>query len=191
VLALCVASPVGASSAEDPTQNPTTLTLDPAATQVEFEVDSTLHRVEGTAHLVSGVLHFDPAGGAASGAIEVDATSLETGNGWRDDKLHSNVLDSEHHPRIVFRPEQLVVVSRSGSEAEVRVEGTLELHGQSRPLSITATVRLTGPEAELDAHFPVPYLDWGCEDPSTFLLSVDKVVQVHVRTKGRLEPAPR
>jgi polyisoprenoid-binding protein YceI len=183
-LVASVCAPLGAAARE------ATLTLDPAAAQIHFEVDSTLHRVEGSARLVSGVLHFDPSGGGCSGAIEVDATSLETGNRWRDAKLHADVLESQTHPRILFRAQRLVVERRSDAEADVRVEGTLELHGSPRPFDIAAGVHRDGDTLEIDARFELPYLDWGLEDPSSFLLSVDKIVRVGVHARGRLEPAP-
>ena len=186
-LALCAGLP-GSVRAEEGT---TTLTLDPAASEISFEVGSTLHTVEGTARLVSGVLHFDPAGGPAGGTIEVDATSLETGNGMRDDKLHGSVLESQRYPRIVFHASRLVVPGPGESGTDVRMEGTLDLHGGSWPLTIPATVHRTGETVEIEAHFPVPFVEWGLEDPSIFLLSVDKVVQVHVRARGRIDPVAR
>jgi len=186
-LALCAGLPGGARAEE----GTAILTLDPAASEISFEVDSTLHTVEGTARLVSGELRFDPAGGPAEGAIEVDATSLDTGNGMRDDKLHGSVLESKRYPRIVFHPSRLVVASPGEADTDVRVEGTLDLHGGSWPLTIPATVHRTGETVELEARFPVPFVEWGLEDPSNFLLSVDKIVQVHVRARGRVDPVPR
>lgn len=177
---------VAGSAAADPA----TLTLDPAQSSVHFEVDSTLHRVHGTAHLTRGELHFDTAGGAVSGAVEVDATSTDTGNGLRDDNLHEDVLESDRFPRIVFRPERVDVDRIQGSEADVRVTGRIDIHGAEHPLVVPVHVRVEGERAEVTASFPVPYVAWGMEDPSNFLLSVDDVVSVRVEAVGRIVPPP-
>jgi len=56
------------------------VTLDPAATKIDFTLGATLHTVHGTFKLKSGEIRFDPATGKASGAVIVDATSGYTDN---------------------------------------------------------------------------------------------------------------
>lgn len=169
----------------------TELVLDPQATHIRFHVDSTLHLVEGSARLLRGEIRFDPEGGDASGGIEVDAASADTGNGLRDAVLHGKVLESERFPRILFRPENLVVGRVGAGEAEVRITGHLEIHGAEHPLVVPAQVRMEGERVEIAASFEVPYVDWGMTDPGNFLLSVDDVVTVEIEAAGRVEPPLR
>src|ERR1700681_1422369 len=51
-----------------------TVIFDPARTTVDFTLGDVLHTVHGTFRLKSGVIHFDPDGGKASGSVVVDAT---------------------------------------------------------------------------------------------------------------------
>lgn len=170
---------------------PATLTFDPERTTIRFEVDSTLHLVQGTVRLVRGALRFDTAGGPATGEVVVDATSADTGNGLRDGALHEDVLESERHPRFVFHAEHVAVERVTGNEADVRVTGRLDIHGGEHPLAFPAHVRVADGRAEISASFPVPYVEWGMEDPGNFLLSVDDVVGVSVEAVGRIDPPPR
>src|ERR1019366_10560923 len=89
------------------------VTLDPAKSQVEFTLESTLHKVHGSFKLKSGTINYDTATGVARGAIVVDATSGNSGNRARDNKMHKDILESARYPEIVFIPEKV-----SGTEAQ-------------------------------------------------------------------------
>ena len=71
-----------------------TFTLDPAATEVRFTLGATLHVVSGSLRAREGRIVLDPETGEASGRIVLDATSAETGNRRRDDKMHEKILES-------------------------------------------------------------------------------------------------
>lgn len=180
-LALGAATPLPAE--------PARLVLDPAATTVRFDVDSTLHRVHGTARLAEGEVSFESEGGAASGRIVIDARSLDTGNGLRDGVLHEDVLESERFPHMTFVPERVELLRLQGREADVRVHGLLDIHGSQHALAIPGRVRAEGQRLELSARFEVPYVAWGMQDPGNFLLSVDDVVNVEVEAVGQVTPA--
>jgi polyisoprenoid-binding protein YceI len=163
-----------------------TLTLEPEATSIAFTLGATLHTVSGGVRLVEGVIHFDPDGGTASGEIVVDARSASTGLGSRDRNMHRDVLESERHPRIVFRPERLRVLRRDAAGAEVELDGVLDMHGQAHPLTLPARLVPRGERIAIEAGFRVPYVDWGMQDYSTLILRVDRFVDVTVRSEGRI-----
>lgn len=163
-----------------------TLVLSPEQTRIRFELDSTLHRVEGTARLVSGEIRFSPEGGAAGGSLVVDARSLETGNWMRDDAMHAKVLESERFPRIELLPEALGVSAHEGAVWEVDLSGTTRIHGGSWPLAIHAEVTLEDGLARVHGRFAIPHVAWGMRDMSNFLLSVEKEVHVEFDAAGRI-----
>ena len=78
--------------------------LDPAQTKIQWTLGDVLHTVHGTFKMRSGSVTFDPKSGAASGEIIVDATSGESGNHSRDQKMHKEVLESRRYPEIIFFP---------------------------------------------------------------------------------------
>jgi polyisoprenoid-binding protein YceI len=164
------------------------LALDPAATKISFTLGATLHTVDGSVGLSHGELRFDPAGGAASGEIVLDARTAQTGNSSRDTKMQRDVLESERFPTIVFRAGALELLSRSETSAQVRLRGTLELHGQSLPFELPAMLTAHGDRLGIASTFRVPYVDWGMRDASNFLLRVDRFVDVTVSAEGTLGP---
>ena len=162
------------------------LLLQPATTQVKFTLGATLHTVEGTIRLDHARLRFDPDSGAASGELVLDAKSAQTGNERRDANMQRDVLESGRFPYVTFRPEKLEVVRREEQSAEIRLAGSLELHGETRPFAIPAKLARTGDGVSISAAFRIPYVDWNVHDPSNFVLRVDRFVDVTVEARGKL-----
>lgn len=160
--------------------------LDPEATTISFELGATLHTVHGTVGVERGEVRFDPQTGTASGAVEVESASAETGNSRRDRDMHEKVLESSRYPAIVFRPSGFTGELTEGEEAQVALEGSLEIHGGSHPLRLTVGAWLEGGRLSARTRFVVPYVAWGLKDPSKLLLRVAKEVTVEVETSGQL-----
>lgn len=160
--------------------------LDPATTAVHFKVTATGHDVEGTFHVTSGAVRFDPATGVASGEIRVDALSAETGNGSRDKTLRGDVLEAVRFPLFLFTAERIVGALPASGEGQVELRGVVSLHGASHPLTLPAKVRVEGDRLQVDAAFAVPYVEWGLHNPSILFLKVADIVQVHVEGEGKL-----
>ena len=160
--------------------------LDPELTRVSFTLKATLHTVEGTAQLASGSLVIDPETSAVAGEIVVDAASTDTGNTGRDKKMHGKVLLSAGHPQIVFRPTHLEGSLSNGAKTGITLVGDIELLGEPHQISIPLDIRIDGSHFEATAEFSVPYVEWGLEDPSTFVLRVAKGVQVRVTAEGTI-----
>ncbi|HWG57448.1 MAG TPA: YceI family protein [Candidatus Acidoferrales bacterium] len=164
--------------------------LDPARTTIGFTLGATMHTVHGAFKLKSGEIRFNPATGKASGAIVVDATSGNTENGSRDKKMHRDVLESSKYSEIVFRPERVEGTLAAEGTSEVKVAGLLWLHGQDHAVALDLKVeRSAGGDLTVSTKFPVPFVSWGLKDPSSFLLRVDKIVNVEVHAAGRMERA--
>lgn len=163
-----------------------TLTLDPASTAVHFSVEATGHDVHGSFHITGGAVRFDPATGAAAGEIRVDALSAETGNDSRDKTLRGDVLETERFPVFVFTPERLIGALPESGAAKVELRGVVALHGAAHPMTLPATVDVSGDRIRLSAEFPVPYVEWGLHNPSILFLRVADVVQVRIEGEGTL-----
>ena len=167
-----------------------TLKLDPARTQITFTLGATFHTVEGSFKLKSGAIQFNPANGEASGEVIVDATSGESGNTSRDQKMHKSVLESQNYPEVVFVPERVQgPVSLSG-DSHVQIQGLVKLHGSQHEITIPADIQITGAQLTANLHFAIPYVEWGLKDPSTFVLRVEKKVDVVIRVAGSLSFPP-
>jgi polyisoprenoid-binding protein YceI len=162
------------------------LELDPHHTVVAFHLATRLHDVDGTFQLRAGTLAVDPASGAARGDIVVDAASGESGNGSRDSRMTSAVLEAAQFPEIRFRPSRVDGKPRSDGTFHAVLHGWLTLHGSEHAIAVAVDGRLDGDQLNARGRFTVPYLEWGLADPSVLLLTVGKTVDVDVTTAGRV-----
>lgn len=166
------------------------ITLDPAATQIDFTLPATLHTVHGTFKLKSGQIHWDPPTGHASGAVVIDATSGNTDNSSRDKNMHSDILESAKFPEITFTPSQIKGAIPKEGTAQINVAGVIRLHGQDHDTTLTFSVQPGSAGAlQASAQLAVPYVKWGLKNPSTFLLHVADTVNVDIHATGRIGAA--
>jgi polyisoprenoid-binding protein YceI len=163
-----------------------TFTLDPAQTKVNFTVDSTLHTVHGDFRLKRGSVQFDNATGQAGGEIVVDSASGESGSDGRDKKMHKDILESPKYSDIVFTPQHIKGTVAAEGKSQIEVEGTLTMHGKSKPATMPLEVQLQGGSGTADGSFTVKYLEYGMKNPSTFILRVSDKVEIHVHAAGRM-----
>jgi len=175
-------------NARGPRRERRALELVPDKTQIHFELGATLHSVEGTLHLVRGSLHFDTTSGRADGSIEIDARSADTGIARRDRTLHTEVLESERYPEILFTAERIELSRSAPERGEVVLSGRVKLHGDEHPLSIPAHLERVDDDIRVTSTFKVPYVAWGLRDVSNFVLHVDDEVVVHVDAAARYRP---
>jgi len=166
-----------------------TLVLDPEKTTVTFTLEATLHTVHGTFRLKSGVIQFNPATGAASGAVVVDATSGETGNSRRDRNMHKDVLQSARYPEITFTPTRVTGSFVAQGESSVTVEGVLRLRGVDHAVALRFKVQTSDAELRAATQFAVPYVAWELKNPSSFFLRVSEKVEVSIAAEGKLTSA--
>jgi len=188
-LAACAFAFTAALHAQDIVVN-----FDPATTQVDFTLGATLHTVHGMFKLKSGQIHFDPATGKAGGLIILDATSGNTDNSSRDQKMHREILESAQFPEIAFSATQVMGPAAdvlAGKPAQLQVAGVFHLHGQDHAMSIPVAVApasggVRGGKFQVSARFDVPYVKWGLKNPSTFVLRVSDTVNLTIEATCRI-----
>ncbi len=167
----------------------TTVRLDPASTQVHYTVGAFAHTVHGTFRMTSGTIHFDPRTGAASGEIVIDAASGDSGNRSRDRKMNKEILETEKYPDIRFIAQHVTGTLNASGTSQLAVRGLFRIHGQDHPLTLPVTVEPAGQAIDAQTKFDVPYVAWGMKNPSTFILTVNKVVEISIEAKGTVDNA--
>jgi polyisoprenoid-binding protein YceI len=163
-----------------------TLELDPSKTLIEFRLPGTLHTTHGTFKLERATIIADPATGKAGGSIVIDARSGDTGIGARDKEMRESVLNAQLYPEITFDPQRFTLELRMGGQFQATMQGVLTLHGGKHNVALPAQGQLVGDNLTATAHFSVPYVDWGLEDPSVLFLTVAKQVDIHIATTGHV-----
>lgn len=112
-------------------------TVDPSHTYPSFEINhlgfSTLH---GTFDATSGKIALDPAGKSGSIEITIDATSLDTGHGKRDDHLKGEeFFNVAKFPTLTYKASKL----KFNGDKLAGADGELTLLGVTKPVSLTVT----------------------------------------------------
>lgn len=156
--------------------------IEPANTQVEYMVDSTLHTVHGTFVLKKGTITVDPASGSAQGELVVDANSGSSGSDARDHRMTREILETAKYPDISFQPDRMEGALATEGDSHLTLHGVMAIHGAKHELIAQVDARPVAGGYDATAHFDVPYVDWGMKNPSNFLLKVNKVVKVTVHT---------
>lgn len=160
--------------------------VDPAQTKIEWTLGDVLHTVHGTFKLRSGSVTFDPQSGDASGEIIVDATSGESGNNARDNKMHKEVLESQRYPEIIFSPKHVTGKLADQGTSNIQVQGVFRIHGGDHDLTLSLPVEKSTGEVKASTSFFVPYQDWGMKNPSTFILKVENKVSISISSVGHI-----
>lgn len=167
-----------------------TVHLIPAKTQIRWTLTDVLHTVHGTFALQSGTVTFDPETGAAEGEVVVETASGDSGDGVRDGRMKKNILETQKYPEAIFRAEKVRGRLAPGGTATLMVDGTFTIHGSSHPLTLAVQAQMgAGQQVTATTHFVIPYAAWGMKDPSTFVLRVQKQVDVDVSAAGTVEDA--
>jgi polyisoprenoid-binding protein YceI len=125
-------------------QAATTWQIDPAHTQVEFVVTHMMFaKVRGGFNTFSGTLVQGDDGDQASGSFSatIAASSIDTGNGDRDNHLRSaDFFDTDNHAEITFESTEIERVS----ETSMKVTGDLTIRGVTKSVTLDVTETGTG-----------------------------------------------
>jgi polyisoprenoid-binding protein YceI len=168
-----------------------TLELDPANTKVEFTLSDVLHTVHGTFTLKSGLIHFNPSNGSASGSVVVDVKSGQSGNSMRDRKMHKEILQSEQYPDATCTPTKMSGPFSPQGSSEIQVDGTFRIHGSDHPITLVIPLQISGSSANFKTQLVLPYVQWGMKNPSTFVLRVSDKVDLAITASGRIVQDPQ
>jgi len=163
------------------------LVVDPSLSRVEFTLGDVLHTVHGSFNLKAGQVHFVPATNTISGEIVVVAASGNSGSASRDRKMHKEILESARYSEVTFRPDRVEGKVLALGTSLVEVHGMFGVHGAEHEITVPAQVELASDHWSLTVHFAVPYVKWGLKDPSTFILRVEKTVDIDLHASG---PSP-
>lgn len=160
-------------------------TFNPPQSQIHWTLDTALHQVHGTFQLKSGRIVFDAATGKAGGALIVDATSGESGNESRDNRMHTSIIESQKYTEIVFTPDRVEGSLAPQGVSTVQVHGKFRLMNVDHELTLPVKVDVRPDQISASMKFSVPYIKWGLKNPSMMFLHVSDHVDIEIHSVGR------
>jgi len=158
--------------------------IEPGSADAGFDLKATMHTVHGTTSKVSGHVHAEPQPDGAltlSGRIEIDTSSLATGNSRRDATMHNTSLAVSSFPAIVFEPERFTPSGDAGPTGGVpgQLSGRITIRGKVKPQSMDATLTPMGRSIKVAGRFDVAWADFGVPDPSFAFVRIEAVAHAH------------
>lgn len=163
-----------------------TFTVNPDASKVAFALGGSGHHVDGTFHVQSGKIDFDPGARKVSGSVIVAAGSGNSGEPSRDKKMNSDVLDTAHFAEVTFAPNSYQGSIAPSGDSAIQVSGVFTLHGTPHDITVPMQIHIEGTAINAKGQFTVPYVKWGLKDPSVFILKVAKEVDIDLTLSGQL-----
>jgi polyisoprenoid-binding protein YceI len=117
-----------------PVPEPGTWEIDPSHQSFEFVARHLMAKVRGKFSGVSGATTVAEVLEASTLEIEIDATTVDTGDATRDGHLRSNdFVGTEEHPTISFRS---TGIRPGDGETAWTVDGDLTIKGTTRPVTV-------------------------------------------------------
>ena len=114
-----------------------TYTVDPAHSEVSFQIRHMVSQVRGRFNDYTGTVNMDPKNLANSSVeFHIKAASIDTNNADRDKHLRTaDFFDVEKYPEITFKSDSV----KAAGKNKYNVTGTLTMHGVSKKVTLPVT----------------------------------------------------
>jgi len=154
--------------------------------EIRFEIEAPLDTISGASRGVSGTITLDPANVATAPAARIDVSlaSFTTGIALRDEDLRDQFLETAKFTKatlIVEALERPSAAALTTAPLEAIASGTLNLHGNQRPVKIPLKMYLDGDKVTVAGDFVLPILDYGMKRPTRLIFKLGTDVKVSVR----------
>jgi polyisoprenoid-binding protein YceI len=139
-----------------------------------IENESDFEAFTGKTNKVTGTITFDPTKKKGQGTISVDVASIDTGIALRNDHMKSEGwLDAAKYPSITFT----TTSAKNVGGDKYKVNGTLTLHGVTKPVTAVVTLRyraqgdatkaagFDGDVVQISSKFVIKLTDYGIKLP--------------------------
>jgi polyisoprenoid-binding protein YceI len=126
----------------------------------------------GRTSAITGTLTLSQAAGGytvTAANFTVDVSKLTSDQSRRDQRIHSQGLESDRYPTATFKltaPIALTTDAANGQTVHVSASGDLTIHGETKSVTIPIDARLTGSKIELVGSITFPFSDFGITPPS-------------------------
>ncbi|MEZ5381465.1 MAG: YceI family protein [Microthrixaceae bacterium] len=160
-----------ADEADTPAEGATTWEVT-SGSEAGYRIDEVLRGLEKTATArtedVTGELTLEGAK-VSDATVTVQLEGLTSDAALRDDKVRSDYLETDQFPEATFTlagPLELSGEPEVGAPVSTEAEGTLELHGVTRDVTVSLDAQLTAADSmEVVGSAPIALADYDIEVP--------------------------
>ena len=163
-----------------------TFAVNSDASEVKMTLKTSHEVVNGTFHIQSGSIEFDRSDSKMSGSVVVLAGSGKTGNDSRDKKMDKDILKIDEYTTVSFAPKTYTGTIAPSGDSTIQVSGVLTLLGNPHDITIPLQIHMDGSKAAAEAHFVIPYVQWGLKNPSFMFWKAENDVAISLNLVGRI-----
>jgi polyisoprenoid-binding protein YceI len=163
-----------------------TFAINADASKVTMKLNTTHEVVNGVFHLQSGSVDYERSASRISGIIIVAAGSGKTGNDSRDKKMNKDILKVDQFATVCFSPRSYTGTILPAGDSTIEVSGVFTLLGTPHDLTIPLQIHMEGTKASANAHFVVPYVQWGLKNPSFLIWKAENEVAIDLNLVGQI-----
>jgi len=155
-----------------------------SGSSLKFFNKASLHGIEGKAKTFSGSLDTD----ALTGSLVVQATSMTTSLGPRDNKMHKFCLESAKFPTVTFDVKSIeggeALQSGEGS-GTVTLVGSLKIRDVSKSVRVATNYSFGADGLSLSGRYDFKWTEYKVPDPSILISTLYPEMNVQFSLKAQ------
>lgn len=148
--------------------------------QVKFISDAPVEDFEGVTKQIDGYLYHDDDDLIKNSELyfEVDLRTVDTGIGLRNRHMRDNYLHTDKYPMTHYKGKIVKAEKGSDNTYKVSLEGNMFIHGITKPLKITGTMKPTGSGYFINTNFEVNLNDYKIEVPRLMFMRISEIIKL-------------
>ncbi len=146
------------------------------SSHVSFFSEALIENIE--AHNYQGKSAFSPE--SKEIAFSIPITGFEFRKPLMKEHFNENYLESDKHPKSTFQGIVEGFDITVGGEQKVVANGTLELHGKSRKVSLPGKINFSKQKTIVEATFIVKLNDYNIKIPKLMFQNIAEEIEVKV-----------
>lgn len=147
---------------------------------VKFISDAPIENFEGVTDKIDGYIALDESDFLKNSNLyfEVDLRTLDTGIGLRNRHMRENYLHTDKYPYTNYKGKIIYTEKVSDTEQKVTVDGTMSIHGKTKPLKINGNLFKTENGYKIKAYFEVKLTDYNIEVPKLMFMKISETMKL-------------
>lgn len=147
---------------------------------IKFTSHTQVQDFDGTTKNIDGYLFHDGNDLSEKSELyfEVDLRTLDTGIGLRNRDMREDYLETDKYPMAHFKGKLINASKVSEGDYNVTAEGSMFIHGVTKPLKVTGTMKSSGSGYIVNTKFEVKLSDYKIKIPKLMFLKVSEVINL-------------
>jgi polyisoprenoid-binding protein YceI len=100
--------------------------------------------------------------------------------------MNKDILKVDQFATVCFSPRSYTGTILPAGDSTIEVSGVFTLLGTPHDLTIPLQIHMEGTKASANAHFVVPYVQWGLKNPSFLIWKAENEVAIDLNLVGQI-----